>query len=422
MPAFAALGASFAGIASANEVHPKHAEPVKPNEPPKKEVLNEAAKTSEQDSTAIEVLRWIDPNLSSLIINLTYCFTEPIIFHKNNLERLKKGIGGISEADLIHNNSDRWANAMASAMSYLLAYSARFPFTVWVANESSEGSEEVKKQNRVFSDFMTINTYYGQTFADRYLTNAFQHELRQAYKKVLMENPQYKYQPWAIPLSKTIQIFRDIYPPIKSSVKEDVKESAGALKRLGSINENLAVEWLRSRRNQLDLMLIFLSYVGTFTDIPSLITGNKLNANSANTATGRVIANLPCQAVLCKNLLKKLKEKGDMDGYNEEKVMSAAGLLNGPIYYAINSAIQSVTDSALGLKKYSDTDVAFSNLREIIGAINGSIIFMFLQYRLESTVRANIKDTKKGLAKEGMVSRFANWYIEPDVKGNKPDS
>ncbi len=409
MPAFIALGTGFANIANAGEKSDK-------------KITNEkkTEEVQQNDPKAIEVLRWIDPNISSLIINLTYCFTEPIIFHKNNLYKLKKGIGGITEADLIHNNSDRWANAMASAISYLIAYSVRFPFTAWVANESSNATAEVKRENRIFSNLMTMNIYYGQTFIDRYLTNAFQHELRQAYKKILTENPEYKFQPWAIPLSKTIQILQEIYPPIKTSLKTDFEESKTALRKLASTKENLAVDWLSKRRNQLNVLLIFLSYLSTFRDLPSLITGGNLNAHSANTASGRVIANLPCQAILCKDLLRKLKERGDLDGYNEEKVMAASGLVNGPLYYAINSVTQSVIDSATGLEKYSENDVGYSNLREIIGAVNGSIIFMLLQYKLESMVRSNIKDAKKTGSKEGIVSRFANWYIEPETKTKPP--
>ena len=57
---------------------------------------------------------------------------------------------------------------------------------------------------------------------------------------------------------------------------------------------------------------------------------------------------------------------------------------------------------------------ALSNLREIIGAVTGSIIFMFLQYKLESAIRSNIKESRKGLVKESPFTKFANWYIKPD--------
>ncbi len=409
-PAALAFTAGVASFANASEKPIEDKKLERENKPETKE--NPIEKSN---PNVAEVLRWIDPNLSSFIVNLTYCFIEPIIIHNRNYKRLKNNIGNITEADLIHNNSDRWANAWASVLSYFLAYSARFPFTAWVANKSSEASEETKRKNRIFSDFMTINTYYGQCLADRYLTNALQHELRQEYKKSLKENPSYNFQPWAIPFTKTIEIFKIVYPRIASSVTKDLKESTARLKAIGSNdnNQNLIEELLKSRRNQLNIFLVFLSYLSTFTDVPSLLTHNKLNTHSANTATGRAIANLPCQSILCKDLLRKLKEKGDADGYNEEKVMAAAGLVNGPLYYAINSVIQSVTDSVFGFEKYSENDVAFSNLREIIGVITGSVIFTCLQYKLEGKVRANIKDANKGLAKEGMVSKFAKWYIEP---------
>ncbi len=411
IPAFAAFGASFASIASANEVNPKNIEPVKLKEPP-----NDPLK--DQDSTAIETLRWIDPNLSELIVTITYCFTESIVFHKINYKKLKKGIGGITEADLIHNNSERWSNAMATAISCLLTYAGRFPFTAHIANSSSGSSEEVRTENQVFSDFMTINAYYGHIFADRYLTNAFQHELREAYKKVLNENPQYEYSPWAIPLKKTIQTLRDIAPTVKNEIVQDFKTS---INNLGNITDKkVAFQWAKSRRNQLNLLLVPLSYISTFVDYIPLATANKVPIYTANTATGRAVADLPRQHILWKDLLKKLKDKGDIEGYNEEKVIASAGLYNGPIYYVINSSIQSVVDSAFNLKELSSKEVAYSNLREIIGAVNGSIIFMFMQYKLESSIRSNTKDSNKVLKEESIFTRFANWYIEP-YPGEKPN-
>ena len=216
----------------------------------------------EDDSTFIKTLRFIDPNLSSMIINLTYYFTEAIIFHKANYKKLIDGTGNITEAELIHNNSDRWANAMATAISSVVSYTGRFPFTLWVANDSSKNTIEAKRQNKLFSDFMTINTYYGQTVADRYLTNPFQHELREAYKKILKEKPEYKYQPWAIPISEVTEIFRSILPTVYSEGSRDIRRSTTNLKKL--TDEKTRTEWLTSRRNQLDLLLIFLSYISTF--------------------------------------------------------------------------------------------------------------------------------------------------------------
>jgi len=363
------------------------------------------------DPTSIEILRLIDPNLSNLIVNLTYYFTEPIVFHKLNYEKFKQGKGDISEENLIHNNSDKWANAMACLFSYFIAYAARFPFTLWIAKESSDNSPDIKRQSKIFSDFMTINTSYGQTLTDRFLTNSFQHELREAYKKLLRENPKYGYQPWAIPLGKTIQTIKDIYPPVIGQVSQECKNGIGKLKNLTS--KNHAIEWMSSKRNQLDLLLIFLSYVMTFVDIIPLVTGGKVNAYTANTATGRLLGSIPCQALLCKDLIKKLKEQGDIEGSKEERVMATAGLYNVPLYFVINSAIQSVFDSAFNLKQYSDNDVAYSNLREIIGTVNGSIIYMFIQYKLESSLRANIKKSDNDGVKESPFTRFAGWYIKP---------
>ena len=399
LPAFAAFTAGCTGLA--NTAISKEIDQKKKTD-----------EVKEPDSATIKALRLADPNLTNLIINLTYCFTEPIVFHKINYEKLKKGIGSISESDLIHNNSDRWANAMASTMSYFLAYAGRFPFTVWIAKESSNSSEEIKRQSRIFSDFMTMNTYYGQTLADRYLTNAFQHELREAYKKLLKENPEYKYQPWAIPMSKTIQTLRDIAPTVKDEIKHDFKASINNLKELKS--EKAALEWIQSRKNQLNLLLIFLSYASTFVDYIPLATANKIPIYTANTATGRLVANLPCQYLLCNDLLKRLKAKGDLEGYHEEKVMGSAGLYNGPLYYAVNSSIQSTVDSVFKLKKLSDKEIAYSNLREIIGAINGCIVFMFLQYNLESKIREKFKNQGAETDQKNLATRFANWYIDSD--------
>ncbi len=410
IPAFAAFAAGCRGLANTPKTDQK--------EKTAQEEKVDAAK--ELDSAAIKTLRLADPNLTNLIISLTYCFTEPIVFHKINYEKLKKGIGSISESDLIHNNSDRWANAMASTMSYFLAYAGRFPFTVWIAKESSNSSEERKRQSRVFSDFMTINTYYGQTLADRYLTNAFQHELRESYKKLLKENPEYKYQPWAIPMSKTIQTLRDITPTVKNEIVRDVKTSINNFKEIK--NEKVALEWVQSRKNQLNLLLIFLSYASTFVDYIPLATANKVPIYTANTATGRIIANLPCQYLLCNDLLKRLKAKGDIEGYHEEKVMASAGLYNGPLYYAVNSSIQSTVDSVFNLKKLSDKEIAYSNLREIIGAVNGCIVFMFLQYKLESTIREKFKNQGTETERKSLATRFANWYIESHDKKSNTDS
>ena len=419
-PAVIGFTAGVTGFANASET-PSEDKKQESNSEPEKNVnslekFGQSGKPGKSDPAITEALRWVDPNLSSFIVNITYSFIEPIVIHNRNYKRLKNNIGNITEADLIHNNSDRWANAWASVLSYSLSYAARFPFTAVIANKSSEATEEIKRTNKIFSDFMTINTYYGQILTDRYLTNAFQHELRQEYKKLLRENPQYNLQPWAIPFNKNIQLLKEIYPRVTGSVSKDIKESAASLKKLGSNvdDQNFAIELLKSRRGQLNTFLVFLSYLSTFTDIPSLLTANTLNTHTANTATGRVIANLPSQSLLCKDLLRKLKERGDTDGYNEEKVMAAAGLVNGPIFYAINSAIQSVTDSTFGLEKYSKSDVAFSNLRELIGIVAGSVIYTCLQYKLESKVRANIKASRDGLTKESTVSKFARWYVEPD--------
>ena len=400
LPAFAAFAATLPALASAHE-------------PDNEETPQTTTNTLEKhDSSLVKTLRFIDPNLSGMIINLSYYFSEPIIFHKINYKKLKNDDGNITEADIIHNNSDRWANAISTTISYFIAYSARLPFTLWVANDSRESTADIKRQNKVFSDFMTMNIYYSQTFVDRYLTNAFQHELREAYKKILKEKLEYKYQPWAIPLSEVFKILHNISPSVKSAISKDIKTNAKRLKAL--TDKQVPIDWIKSRRNQLDLLLIFLSYVGTFVDIIPLLTRNKVQAYTANTATGRLLGNFPCQAVLTKDLLKKLKDKGDIEGYNEEKVMSIAGLYNSPSYYIINSAIQSFFDSTLNLKKYSDSDVAYSNAREFAGAIIGSIIFMFLQYKLESSIRSNMKDSNKGATKESLFTQFANWYIEPD--------
>ena len=403
LPSFAALVASIPTIASAEEPVNKRINPTE---------------LEKFDPTLVKFLRWVDPNLSGLIINLLYYFIEPLIFHHKNYKKLKNGIGNITEADLIHNNSDRWANAMASTMSSFLAYSARFPFTAWAASSSTKDSEDIKRQNKVFSDFMTINTYYGQILADRYLTNAFQHELREVYKKVLKEEPGYGCKPWAIPLSKNIDIIREIYPSVAKEVSSDLKTSVNKLKDLTvkPNSENLAIKWVQSRRNQLDLLLIFLSYISTFADIVPLTTANKIKVYTANTATGRTIASFPALALLSKDLLKRLKNKGDIEGYNETKVMSAAYLYNAPIYYVINSSIQSVVDTTLDFKKYSDSDIAYSNLREIIGAVTGSIIYLFVQYKLESLIRSSNKESDKDAIKRGLLSQFADWYIEPDSK------
>ncbi|MBI3308319.1 MAG: hypothetical protein HYZ79_03000 [Candidatus Melainabacteria bacterium] len=409
LPTFAALAAGIPSFLKAEENDNSQISLAD-----KEKQLDKLSKNQEVNSDLIKTLRWIDPNLSSLVINLSYAFSEPIVFHRINYKKFKQGIGDITEADLIHNNSDKWANAMASAVSYFLAYSVRFPFTAWAAKDSLESPDEVKRQNKVFSDFMTINTYYGQTIADRYLTNTFQHELREAYKKLLRENPTYELQPWAIPLSETVEILRSIYPPVAKGISSDVVQLRKDVSKLK--DKEVAIEWMKSRRNQLDLLLVFLSYASTFVDIVPLITADNVQIYTANTATGRMVANLPCQALLCKDLLKRLKDKGDLEGYNEERVMATAGLYNVPTYFVINSSIQALVDSGLGFKEYTDRDVAYSNLREIVGSVTGCIIYMFIQYNLESAMRSNIKNHEKGLVKEHILTKFADWYLKPDPK------
>jgi len=375
--------------------------------------LEEKLKTElENEKPLINALRWIDPNLSELIVNVLYCFSEPLIFHKINHQKFKKGLGNLTEADLIHNNSERWANAVSTLISYFVTYPGRFPFTVYIAQNSLNSSQDIKRKNRIFSDFMTINHYYGHVFVDRYLTNAFQHELREAYKKILKENPQYEYKPWAIPLNKTIQIIQDIFPTVKDDVKNDFKNGISNFKNLQI--DSSATDWLKSRKNQLNMLLIFLSYISSFVDVVPLVTGDQIQAYTANTATGRMIANLPSQSILCKDLLRRLKEKGDIEGYNEEKVISSAALYNAPLYYVINSSIQSFIDSFFNLKQYSDKEVAYSNLRETIGAVTGSIIFMFLQYKFESSFRSHSKISREEEMNPNLLTRFANWYIEPE--------
>ena len=184
----------------------------------------------------------------------------------------------------------------------------------------------------------------------------------------------------------------------------------------GFKNKELATGWMKSRRNQLDLLLVFLSYVSTFVDFIPLATGDKVPIYTANTATGRAVGNIPYNGVLCRDLLKRLKEKGDEEGYNEEKVVATAGLYNAPLYFVINSLIQSLCDSQFSFKEYSDSDVAYSNLREIIGAVNGSIIYMFFQYKLESLIRSHMKDSNKGLKERNLLTQFSSWYIEPKHK------
>lgn len=397
IPAFAALLAGTS-LAHAEESNKEQEVPqVKPDTP------------QEPDSDLIKALRLIDPNLSLLITNLIYCLTESMIFYKMNYEKLKNNTGNISEADLIHNTSDKWAIALSHTISSLIAYSVRFPFTVWIANGSSENPADVKRKGRILSDFMTINTFYTEATIHRYLTNAFQHELREAYKKILKEEPQYKCQPWAIPMSKAMQNIREIYPAVVSSVSQEFKAGTQKLKNITS--DAHAIEWMQSRRNQLDLLLIFLSYIGTFVDIIPLVTANQIKAYTANTATGRMIGTLPANTIIARNILQRLKDKGDKEGYNEGKVIASANLYNLPLYWFINSSIQSFLDSALNLKEHSDSDVAYANLREITGTVIGSVIFMFLQYKLESSMRSGAKDDS--VTRRSVFARFANWYIEP---------
>ena len=361
-----------------------------------------AKKIESPESSTIQTLRWIDPNLSALLVNLSYGFAESMIFYHLNYKKLNSGIGNITKVDLIHNVSDKWSNAFATAISSLLSYSARFPFTAYYAQNSLDNTDETKRKNKVRSDFMTINTYYGQALADRYLTNAFQHELREIYKKILYENPQYQFKPWAIPLETVTKALKEILPQLKDEISSDIKTSSGKLKNL-----------LSTRRNRLDLLLISLSYIGTFVDVIPLVSANKIPIYTANTATGRAIANVPANGVLCRDLLKRLKDNQDIEGYNEQKVLTTAGMYNGPLYWMINSTIQSSLDSAFDLKERSNSDVGYSNAREIAGIIIGCIIYTIGQYQLESSFRSNAKESSKGESKKSLAAQFGDWYFEP---------
>ena len=368
----------------------------------KKNETPEPEKIESPESSTMTTMRWIDPNLSNLIVNLSYLFGQAMIFYNLNYKKLQSGSKDITEADLIHNVSDKWSNAYATAISGLLSYSVRLPFTAYYAQSSSDGTDETKRKNKVWSDFATINTYYSQKAADRYLTNAFQDELREVYKKILQENPQYQCKPWAIPQKTIIKALKEILPQLKDEMSSDIKTSSGKLKNL-----------LSTRRNRLDLLLISLSYIGTFVDIIPLVSANKIPIDTANTGTGRAIGSLPANGFLNRDLLKRLKERGDLKGFNEQKVLATATIYNGPLYFSINSIVQSSFDSVLNLKEKSDSDVAYLHVREAAGVIIGGIIFTIVQYQLETSFRSNIKESSKDESKKNLAAQFADWYFEP---------
>ena len=264
-----------------------------------------------------------------------------------------------------------------------------------------------------------MNTHYGKALADRYLTNSFQHLLREAYKRILKNNPQYIYKPWAVDKREVIKTIKEIRAQESSDLKNP-------------LDKNDVVAWIKSRRNQTDLLLISLSYVFGFVDVIPLFSANKIPIYTANTATGIAIANIPASGIVARNLLKKLKDKqsteGGTESYNEQKVLSAAETYHRSLYWAMNAMTQSLLDSKYNFKEQSDRDVGHSNVRGSYGVIGG-IICTAIKYQLESLFRSSRKEPNKGTDKRSQLTQrdllkklnrikeeCEDWYFDPNIR------
>ena len=357
------------------------------------------------EDKSIKTYDWIDPNLSSFAATSVYNFIETwLVFYPRYYEEFKSG--SITENDFIHNISDKWANAFATTISCFLAYGGRLSITELIAHNDLENAEEIKRRNRILADFMTMSTHYVKGGADRYLTNSLQHLLREAYKKILKSNPLlYKYQPWAIDRSEVIKTMKEIRQEEKNRIQvtnekpQELKPDRG--------------------RDVLDLSLITFSYASAFIDFVPLLSANTIPIHTANTATGITTANIVLSAFVARDLLKRLKNKSDAEGFNEQKVLSIAETYQRTSFWLMNAITQSSLDSGFNFKKQSDKDVKHSNVRGLYG-ITASIFFTFVKYKLESLFRTSRKGSiDKGSRRRDLLQslrRHEDWYFDPNTR------
>lgn len=310
-------------------------------------------------NSQIEVLKYLNPNLTEAIPVVICNFYESSQLIENNF-RTKT-----TEKEIKNSNADTFARAISGSLSYLALLGSRVPIkstTEAIKEHLPRDSKNIPMiSEKSISNFSTISAFHFQSLVLVYGTVPLIKIFREAYLEVLKDE-KYKNDPRRVPIPQIIKTIIRNKDRIALNISDDIKH-------IKQIPKDYIEGGLKTPRGYIDHITIALSYA----------------VGMENTGLGRFAACVSRSGLISRNLIALENEK-ELP-YKNQVVRCSAESITWPSMYASNGIAQLALNYSNTIPN-PENDLGVANLKELIG----NLIFMGIFISIKTPTQRELEN------------------------------